>query len=325
MALESPAYVISASSHSAELFRRTAQTGLYGTGVVATPGLTGLQVQQNGTPNMSVNVIAGMVWIPGTLGATAGMQTNGASQTAYGLPATFTSQGSYCAYQDGTVNLGIAAADPTNPRIDIICASIQDAQYAGSNNQAVLQVVTGTPAPSPSPPSPPASSVILAKVSVAAAATSVVTANITDQRAMIVTPGSQPTFLASQNTAQSIPNGTTTNIALDTITIDTYSGWNASNHWYTIPLPGAWLVSGQVSWAANPTGVRIAGLSSGALESRIAANAAAGWATTQGFSGIAYYSSAGAAVALNGYQGSGAALSTAGGYICQYSLTWLHP
>ena len=185
MALESPAYVISAASHSAALFRQTAQAGLVSTGVVG-PG--SLAVSANGTPNMSVNVAAGIVWCPGTLGATAGMPTNLGAQTAYGLPSTFTAQGSYCAYNDGTVNLPIAAADPINPRIDLICASVQDAQYAGSNNQALLQVVTGTAAPSPSAPSAPASTEVLAQVAVAAGVTSITSGNITDARSYVVMP-----------------------------------------------------------------------------------------------------------------------------------------
>ena len=179
MAMEAPAYVISASSHSAALFRQAAQSLIEGTGVV---GAADLGVTQNGTPNMSVNVAAGVVWCPGTLGGTAGMQTNLNAQTGYGLPAGLTAQGSYCAYNDAAVNLAIAAADPTNPRIDIVCAAIQDAAYAGATNTPVLQVITGTPAPSPSAPAAPASAVVVAQIAVAAGVTSIVTANLTDKR-----------------------------------------------------------------------------------------------------------------------------------------------
>lgn len=179
MSLESPAYVISADSHSAALFRQTAQTLLSGTGVV---GSGDLAVSENATPNMSVNVAPGMIWMPGTLGAATGFPANANAQTAYGLPSSFDSQGSYCAYQDGTVNLTIAAADATNPRIDIVVAAVQDAQYSGSTNQPVLQVVTGTPATTPVAPAAPASAVVLAQVAVAAGATSIDTADITDER-----------------------------------------------------------------------------------------------------------------------------------------------
>lgn len=179
MTLEAPAYVISASSHSAALFRQTLQGLIDGYGVTDSASLA---ITQNGTPNMSVNVAAGVIYCPGTLGATSGFYANSNAQTAYGLPSSMTSQGGYAAYNDATVNLTISAADPTNPRIDLVVASIQDAQYSGSNNQPVLQVITGTPAPSPSAPSAPASSVVLAQIAVAANATSIVTANITDER-----------------------------------------------------------------------------------------------------------------------------------------------
>lgn len=193
MALESPAWVISASSHSAALFRQATQSIISGTGVV---GLNDLLTTQNGTPNMSVNVAPGFIWCPGTLGATSGIQANGNAQTSYGLPSGLTSQGCYGAYNDATVNLPISAADPSNPRIDIVCASIQDAQYAGSNNQPLLSIVTGTAAPSPSAPSAPASSVVLAQVAVGAGVTSITSGNITDERPRLAlnrTPG--PTLL----------------------------------------------------------------------------------------------------------------------------------
>lgn len=215
MALESPAYVISASSHSADLFRQTAQSMIAGTGVV---GSGDLQVSANGTPNMSVNVAAGFVWCPGTLGSTAGMQANANAQTAYGLPSSLTAQGSYGGYNDGTVNLAIAAADPTNPRIDLICASIQDAEYAGSNNQPVLQVVTGSPAASPSVPSAPASSVVLAQVTVAAGATSITTGNITDKRPRVTClPSSLPALRLRGigSTAMSLPTANTEAVITD--------------------------------------------------------------------------------------------------------------
>jgi hypothetical protein len=182
VALEAPAFVISASSHSAALFRQASQLFIDGAGV-AEP--SGLAVTQNGVANMSVNVAAGTLWMPGTLGATTGFGSNVNAQTAYGLPSSKTAQGMYAAYQDGTVNLSISAADPTNPRIDIVTAAVQDAQYAGSTNLPVLQIITGTPNASPSAPSAPASSVVLAQVAVAAGVTSIVTANITDVRPML--------------------------------------------------------------------------------------------------------------------------------------------
>lgn len=68
--------------------------------------------------------------------------------------------------------LAIAAAHPTNPRIDLVTAKLD----------GTLAVVTGTAAATPVAPSVPANSVTLAEVSVLAAATSISSARITDRR-----------------------------------------------------------------------------------------------------------------------------------------------
>lgn len=129
-----------------------------------------LAVTQNGTPNMSVNVAAGRAFIRGT-------------QAAGSL-----NQGVYSFFNDGTVNLAVSSADPTNPRRDLVVAQIRDSNYSGASNDARLFVVTGTPAASPSDPVVPADTLVLARLSVAAGATSVTNANITDLRVFARTP-----------------------------------------------------------------------------------------------------------------------------------------
>lgn len=253
MTLESPAYVISADSHSAELFRRTAGTMLSGTGVV---GSSDLQVEQNGSPNMSVIVLAGQVWVPGTLGATSGMGSNLNAQTTYGLPSSFTSQGPYQAYQDAPANLAIAAADPTNPRIDLVCASVQDAQYSGSNNQAVLQVITGTAGPSPAPPSAPASTVVLAQVAVAAGATSITSGDITDERPFMTLHGTGSHYSADAylSSTQPLAESTWTVVAFNAKTVDDSDSFNTSTGTYTCPVGGRYLVATGVELNTSTTG-----------------------------------------------------------------------
>lgn len=189
--LETPPYVIAASQHPAYLFRQAAQSMLSGTGV---DGLYDLLVVAQSPAAMGVQVDGGTCWIPGTTSAgttgwnaNAGAQTsvsntNGGSSTSTGYPTSFTSQASYFAYNDGAVNLSIASADATNPRIDLVCASVLDAEYAGSQNEAILQVVTGTAAATPAPPAPPANSIVLGSVWVPAAATSISSGDITDLR-----------------------------------------------------------------------------------------------------------------------------------------------
>jgi hypothetical protein len=95
--------------------------------------------------------------------------------------------GTYVTYNDASVVLSLTTADPTNPRIDLVCATVNDAYYTGSLNNVVLQVVTGTPAGSPVAPALPANSITLATVAVGAGATAITNANITDTRVLVTT------------------------------------------------------------------------------------------------------------------------------------------
>ena len=159
MALRTPPLYHQAGSHSAENDRLGIR-GMVGTeGVGAQTGE--LQVTQSGTPGMSVSVAEGWAWILGTTSATQGM---------------------YSAYNDAAVTLIISTASATLPRIDKVCLTVRDSAYAGASNDCILQVITGTAAASPAAPTTPATSLVLATVAVAAAATSIVNANITDAR-----------------------------------------------------------------------------------------------------------------------------------------------
>jgi hypothetical protein len=131
---------------------------------------TDLAVTANGTPNMSVNVAAGSAFIRGTQSAL---------------------QGVYHAINDATVNLSISAADPTNARRDLIILQVRDAAYGGADNDARLVVVTGTPAASPADPSLAAypNALVLARVTVAAADTSITSGEITDLRTRVIGRG----------------------------------------------------------------------------------------------------------------------------------------
>lgn len=117
--------------------------------------------QRGAGANMSVDVTAGGAMVGGTESAT---------------------QGEYFVFNDATVNVVISASDPTNPRIDVIGIQIRDTEYSGASNDARLVVITGTPAASPAVPTVPADFLSLAHVAVAAAAASIVNANITDKR-----------------------------------------------------------------------------------------------------------------------------------------------
>ena len=163
MTLRTPPSWLQNGSHPAENDRLTTQALWATTGIIKD---TSLVVTQNSPAGMSVRVASGWAAIVGS---------------------TQANMGTYVGYNDDIVVLGVTTADPTNPRIDRVCMTVNDAYYTGSLNNVVLQVVAGTPAGSPVAPTTPANSISLATVAVAAGATALTTANITDTRVLVTT------------------------------------------------------------------------------------------------------------------------------------------
>jgi len=171
MTLRTTPTYLQGGSHPAENVRLMTQsllggaTGAFTTGVSAYDAAHGLgrsgdlAVTQNGTPNMSVNVAAGGAFI-----------RNGESADG----------GAYHAYNDATVNLSVDAADPSDPRHDLVCIAVLDSEYSGSDDEAQLGIVTGTPAGSPADPAVPDNCIVLARIVVAAGVSSITTAAITN-------------------------------------------------------------------------------------------------------------------------------------------------
>lgn len=148
---------------------------------------TDLAVSANGTPNMSVNVSLGGCYIRGT-------------ESVH--------QGSYHVYNDATVNVAIGTADATNPRRDLVIVQVRDDTYSGSNNDARITVVQGTPAASPSDPSLSAypNALVLARVSVLAADTTIDSGQITDLRTLANVRGQIPRVASTTARDQFIPS-----------------------------------------------------------------------------------------------------------------------
>lgn len=163
MTLRTPPSWLQNGSHPAENDRLTTQALWATTGIIKD---TSLAVTQNSPTGLSVLVASGWAAIVGT------EQAN---------------MGTYVTYNDATVTLGITTPDPTNPRIDRVVATVRDAYYSGAFNDVILQVVAGTPAGSPVAPATPANSISLATVAVAAGATVITNANITDTRVAATT------------------------------------------------------------------------------------------------------------------------------------------
>jgi hypothetical protein len=163
MTLRTPPSWLQNGSHPAENDRLTTQALWATTGIIKSDSLA---VTQNTPAGLSILVSSGWAAIVGT---------------------TQANMGTYVGYNDATVVLSITTADPTNPRVDLVCLTVNDAYYTGALNNAVLQVVAGTPAGSPVAPALPANSISLATVAVGAGATAITNANITDTRVLVTT------------------------------------------------------------------------------------------------------------------------------------------
>lgn len=171
MTVESYPFPLQGETYSAAITRRAinyllARGSTVGSVVGGVVGGTDLLVTQNGTPNMSVNTAVGEAIVPGSSSST---------------------QSGYYLYVSATQNTAVATSDPSNPRIDLVCANVSDTAYGGTDGGSIV-VTKGTAAGSPVVPSTPTTSLAIANIAVAAAASSIVTANITDVRTFAV-PG----------------------------------------------------------------------------------------------------------------------------------------
>ena len=163
MALHTPPSWLQNGSHPAENDRLTTQALWATTGIIASASLA---VTANSPAAMNVYVADGWAAIVGT---------------------TQADMGTYVAYNDASVLLTITTANPTNPRIDLICMTVNDSYYSGVADNVVFQVVAGTPSATPVAPSLPANSISLATVYVGAGASSITSGNITDTRVSVTT------------------------------------------------------------------------------------------------------------------------------------------
>lgn len=163
MTLRTPPSWEQNASHPAENDRLTTQALWATTGIIKS---TSLAVTANSPAGMSVVVADGWAAIVGT---------------------TQPDMGAYVIYNDAPVVLTITTANPSNPRIDLICATINDSYYSGATDNVEFQVIAGTPAGSPVAPSLPANSIELATVLVSAATTIINSGDITDQRVEVTT------------------------------------------------------------------------------------------------------------------------------------------
>lgn len=137
----------------------------------------------------SVSTLHGGV-VGGTgLGVTPGTGMNvTVGPGSFAVPVTGSPQsGGYASTLPQSATLAVQAADPANPRVDLVCATVVD--NGDSTSDGIVQYIAGTAAPSPAAPALPANSTPLATVSVPANATSVTSGSITDKRVFTVAAG----------------------------------------------------------------------------------------------------------------------------------------
>lgn len=226
---------------SGQDMRRATAAGMTPSGVVLAarggvrPG--DLAVSAQTTPNMTVLVAAGQAFVQQT--AAAAGQSVVTSDAAKTVP--------------------IAASDVTNPRRDLVVFRVYDETVALAGRKAQIEVVTGTPAVSPVDPAVPANSVVLARVTVAAGASTVTNANITDLRAATVslggiTPSAGATDVAGAYAGQYRDNLVTRDL----------ERWNGTT-WVPVGAAGAWTSYTPV-WSTN--GTTQPGIGNGTLAGR---------------------------------------------------------
>ena len=168
MAAVNPPRWIQGGSHNAEGDREIIYA-MYGGrhGVIPNGGsaatINGMIVSAQTSPNMTVRVADGNAVIKCTESGGDGM---------------------YAVRNDASFNITISAAHATNTRRDLIVARVRDAAYGVAVTSAwALEVITGTPAASPVDPAVPDNCLVLARITLPGAASTVTNAYITDLRA----------------------------------------------------------------------------------------------------------------------------------------------
>jgi hypothetical protein len=150
--------------------------------LVATEGVTGTNefavTERAAAPAMQVDVAAGRAFIDGD-----------------DIPNQF----SYVAFSENVVEVEVDVADTTDPRIDLVVVRVLDSDAGVVGDDAVVEVITGTPNPAPTVPATPPTALPLASIAVAANVTTITDSDITDLRVQAESPFGAPTIETENN------------------------------------------------------------------------------------------------------------------------------
>jgi hypothetical protein len=170
-------------------------------------GASDFKVVAQATPNMTVAVGGGQAFVN--------------QAAAIG--------GAYAVTNDAPVNVTITAAHASLPRRDLVILRVEDSFYTGAVNQGSLQVITGTASSTPTDPAVTGNYIVLARVTVAAAATSITNGAITDLRPRTNAVGGS-IWIATTAERDALTNVGSGQIVYVSQT-DSYYGRNAAGKW----------------------------------------------------------------------------------------------
>ncbi|WP_154677074.1 hypothetical protein [Parafrankia discariae] len=165
---------------------------------------------------------------------------------------TTADQGAYRTGLATNGTLAIPTSNATNPRRDLVVLQVEDT--GDENSRSRIRLIAGTPAPVPADPAIPASSLILARVTVGAGVTSIPATAITDLRVFTVaTGGILPTLFGA---TVSNPYDGMARYDTDTDTLRVFDGAN----WQYVGAPSAprgiiakaYNTIGTVGWRNGP-------------------------------------------------------------------------
>ena len=150
-------------------------------------GVTALLYPLGPASGTSAGAPTGVLGAGLKVGASSGMNVT-VSGGSFAVSSPTASNGGYVACLASEITLTVGASDPSDVRIDLVCATVVD--NGNSSSYGMVQIIAGTPIGSgPTPPATPAASVRLAYIAVGAGVTSIVSGNISDERSYTAAVG----------------------------------------------------------------------------------------------------------------------------------------